>query len=857
MSAQRSTTADGGSTPQHDAPPANPEGPTGGASEHHGEPDATTRTPSQSAQSKDSAVPNEAHRHKAKRFEPSDRQVERFMALFPPSDIGFYVAKPTGNVDERGKRLCGYNTVRRPATREDYRRHLRGEMILTMPPLNRDGTANFGAIDVDDRSLDQAARARAASPAFTDDGCNLLHVRSLSGGGHDYLLLRTPYDAQGVIYTCERYAQALGDPEAIEIFPKQVETGADSWPNGIKLPMSGGDYSECIGYDHHGDPLPTLDAFLLYAETKRIDIEDTGGVDAVDEADEPRGRKTRALTRRRTPKQNEGRNGFLFSLACKERAKGTPEDEALALVLDLNAKADPNDHPNFSEGPLGERDVRAMVRRVYRRYPEGSESVTDDPEELVARLNEEIAVIPLGGDLRILWEKRPDGLLGEERYSNRHQRPVEYLKVSAARGLLAPYSCVVSEGRRPVKRSAFDVWYESPKRREYDGLVFAPGREREREVGSRTYNLFRGWCVEPRAGSCELQVRHVRDVLADGDPEVAHFILSFLADIVQHPGDKMPVALALIGESGTGKSALGEMMKRILGQHMFTVSDPAHVSGRFNKHLATLLLLHAEEGAIWAGDPSAVGKLRDFVSRQTMPLESKGVDTVEIESHARLLLTTEDEQAVRASRRERRFACFRVSDAKRGKREYFRELFAEITGEAGTAAFLHFLLHYKYDRDAVLRSVPETEILNDQKLASMKPQETWLQDLLDSGFLPGDWEGTGASPTYVVFDHYVRHTGKLGKIHRGGATSLGKFLKEALAGRVRKSEVTRGQKRMNFYYFPSLEEARAEFDRYMSRGRREWGSPTTWIANGQDDASGDDRDLGEANDWSGGGDDLP
>lgn len=64
MSTQRSTTADGGSTPKRDAPPANPEGPTRGASEHHGEPDATTRTPPQSAQSKDSAVPNEAHRHK-------------------------------------------------------------------------------------------------------------------------------------------------------------------------------------------------------------------------------------------------------------------------------------------------------------------------------------------------------------------------------------------------------------------------------------------------------------------------------------------------------------------------------------------------------------------------------------------------------------------------------------------------------------------------------------------------------------------------------------------------------------------------------------------------------------------------
>ena len=103
MSAQRSTTADGSSTPQHDAPPANPEGPTGGASEHYGEPDAPTRTPSQPAQREDSALPNEAHRHKTPQSVAPVNDYEAALRCVERRLVPVVVGLGTKGMDAKGR----------------------------------------------------------------------------------------------------------------------------------------------------------------------------------------------------------------------------------------------------------------------------------------------------------------------------------------------------------------------------------------------------------------------------------------------------------------------------------------------------------------------------------------------------------------------------------------------------------------------------------------------------------------------------------------------------------------------------------------------------------------------------------
>jgi hypothetical protein len=90
-------------------------------------------------------------------------------------------------------------------------------------------------------------------------------------------------------------------------------------------------------------------------------------------------------------------------------------------------------------------------------------------------------------------------------------------------------------------------WWRHPKRRQYDGVVFKP---RGSSVvitpdGQRLFNTYLGWGVEPEPGDWSLLRRHIREVLASGDPKADDYIIRFHAWAYQHPDSKADVANGL------------------------------------------------------------------------------------------------------------------------------------------------------------------------------------------------------------------------------------------------------------------------------------------------------------------------
>ena len=55
-------------------------------------------------------------------------------------------------------------------------------------------------------------------------------------------------------------------------------------------------------------------------------------------------------------------------------------------------------------------------------------------------------------------------------------------------------------------------------------------------------------------------------------------------------------------------------------RHYFLVDDPRYVTGQFNAHMATCLLLQADE-AVWAGDKSAEGRLKGLITSPIQQIE--------------------------------------------------------------------------------------------------------------------------------------------------------------------------------------------------------------------------------------------
>lgn len=395
-----------------------------------------------------------------------------------------------------------------------------------------------------------------------------------------------------------------------------------------------------------------------------------------------------------------------------------------------------------------------------------------------------------------------------------------------------------------------ELWLTNRRRRSYAGIEFAPTGKAERRGW---YNLFQGFAVEPREGDCSKFLAHIRDNIAQGDEGLYNWVIGWFAQIFQQPTEKTDTALAFRGPQGVGKTIVGLIIGSLLGHNYKLVADPRYVVGNFNAHMASLLLLQADEG-FFAGDKRAEGRLKDLVSGKRQPIEYKGIDAIWVDNFVRLLVTSNEKWVVPAGFDERRFCILDVGNAHMQDTSYFAAIDEEMRN-GGLGALLHHFLTFKLST-VDLRKIPQTAALLDQKLASAAPEEKFWFDLLNSGKLPGAPETMpNKCLRHRFYDAYVRHAGRTGARHRAMETKLGIFLKMHVGDDVFSGErityvvyAPNGDKitkRGRTYQFPPLAECRRMFEAKINQEVK-WGDVIAWQADEIVEIERADEDEDEA-----------
>jgi hypothetical protein len=459
--------------------------------------------------------------------------------------------------------------------------------------------------------------------------------------------------------------------------------------------------------------------------------------------------------------------------------------------------------------PIGQhvREQSNSDRYLTRQIAEARKAATD-PD--VARLNENYALVMVGDGAAIM-KTAADG--------------IKFMTVWGFELWLA--NRFVERGDKTIPLAKH--WKAHPQRRQYDGVVFAPNREVPHH-----FNLWRGFAAEPRAGDCSKFLAHLRDNVCRGDESLYYWVVGWFAQIVQQPDKKMGTALVFRGKEGTGKTKVGEVIGSLLGNHYVPVSDPRYITGRFNSHLASCLLLHCDE-AFWAGDHAAEGKLKDLITGHDHLIEYKGREPIRVRNYLRLLIIGNPDWLVPAGFEERRFAVLDIGEDHIQDSVYFAAIDEELNN-GGREALLDFLL--RFDLKTVnLRAIPKTAALLDQKIASLTAEQGWWLDVLARGELPWGCPATGACPTERLFDRYINHAGKVGAKRRAIETQLGIFLAKQVPG-LRKIEgqylvFSRAQNNLvpevgRLYQFPSLRECRQAFARALQQEFR-WDERRDWV----------------------------
>jgi hypothetical protein len=379
---------------------------------------------------------------------------------------------------------------------------------------------------------------------------------------------------------------------------------------------------------------------------------------------------------------------------------------------------------------------------------------------------------------------------------------------------------VPGAGGKIKKMRLGDAWLCHPRRRGYTSTIFQPGGER---VVNNYYNLWQGFGVEPKEGDWSLMQAHIRDVLANGDPASETYMLNWAAYAVQHAALPAEVALVFKGGHGVGKGVFARSLIKLFGEHGVQVSQPSHLSGKFNSHMRNTCLLFADE-AMAPQDKAATGVIKTLLTEPDIQIEGKGANLVTCRNHVKVVMASNEDWVAAVARDDRRFAVFDVAPDKKDNKAYFKPLYDQI--DSGGLAAMLFALQRRDLGDWHPREIPETQARADQKNASLVGFERMYLDWLSTGILPptttpqteelrkGNHEQPFVS-TAELTEYYSRKRTPVDPPATYNAVA--KTL-EKLGG----LSARRGKDKLRGFVMPTLRDARRMWDALRAPGR--WGA---------------------------------
>jgi hypothetical protein len=339
--------------------------------------------------------------------------------------------------------------------------------------------------------------------------------------------------------------------------------------------------------------------------------------------------------------------------------------------------------------------------------------------EWVSELNARYALARVGSDVALVDFKSPQMTARGMVYEFGFLNVTSF--ITLMKGRFAP---LVKADERP--KPLAPAWLEHQGRRQYAGLVYAPGED----LPSNILNLWQGFAVEPLTGDVSLWLE-VLAAVVPGDAD-RRYVLRWLAWKIQNPGGVPDTILIFKGAKGTGKNSIFDPIVLLFGRHAMITGEPEMIVGRFNIHLMTLSFAVLDD-AIFAGDPRQSDRIKPRVTGKTQHYEQKGMDPVQGVNRCAYVLLTNHEYVWQATGDERRAVVVEAGELLRGNLEFWVRYHAWVEGH-GPAALLHYLQGVDLTGFNP-RAIPKGEVLRKQiELTALRePAAAWWHQCLTEG----------------------------------------------------------------------------------------------------------------------------
>ena len=342
----------------------------------------------------------------------------------------------------------------------------------------------------------------------------------------------------------------------------------------------------------------------------------------------------------------------------------------------------------------------------------------------------------------------------------------------------------VAHMRLTYGSDAVKAWLGSPERRLVmkDDVVFDPTGTVEKVAH---VNLFDGFELEPKAGSCE-KVLQVLEHLCEGRGEVFNWIMRWIALPLQRPGTKMATAVVMHGAEGTGKNLFWNAVQRIYGRYG-TIIGQAQLESEFNGWLSAKLFVIGNEVLGRKEKWELRGALKHLVTEDLIYINEKNMPERVEHNHANMVFLSNELQPLVLGRGDRRYLvidCWRLHP---GGKEFFAAALQELNNGGLEALYDHLL---KLDLgDFTPHTHPlDTEAKRELVELGKDEPEKFLEQWRE-GFLALPYGAATATDLYTAFRRWCQRQGER---HVPSQTRFCRTAKTMLKARVRRLVINRG-----------------------------------------------------------------
>ena len=267
------------------------------------------------------------------------------------------------------------------------------------------------------------------------------------------------------------------------------------------------------------------------------------------------------------------------------------------------------------------------------------------------------------------------------------QRTKEYVRVGIDyyRRVAGIYGQNVEINLVPWKSSVIKADYSDKflsQVQKFDGFANIPENDPDRyqrivhagkdDISSVLYNIYSPVSHRPAEGEWKTVnrlIHHIFDYKNCAGVPLYEMALDYLQLIYTRPAQHLPILCLVSQEQATGKTTFLQLLKAIFNENM-RILDSKRLSGNFNSHWAGKLVVATDEAFLDTEKKEVSNTLKMIATNDTVPMEGKGKNAVEVSNFAKLIMCSNDEKTfARIEAEDTRYWVIKVQSIPRDERD--------------------------------------------------------------------------------------------------------------------------------------------------------------------------------------------